>query len=235
MDYVLAEQLLAAPRSITPAGERQALWTGDARDRADYGTRWWIWPAPWSGLRARADHARGQGISSPVMTGPHSCWTSGSRIQYSPRWATSHLRDDSTMTIADLPDPLRRSPSTPAAGGIRHVVAELGEHISSRRSPVDGTFPFQQTVACRSSDAHGHGSEFVQRAVEVYVSRSSPTSSHAGRRLRRRDDDRHYSGNEDVHGRPFPQFVAPASSARRPPPARAVSSSSTPTATSGRS
>ena len=79
------------------------------------------------------------------------------------------------MTIADLPDPdepFQVDPSELEA--VRHVARELSEtHFIIGRSPIDGTFPWQQTTGMEEflirmvTDP-----EFVRRAVNVYVNRS---------------------------------------------------------------
>jgi uroporphyrinogen decarboxylase len=79
------------------------------------------------------------------------------------------------MTIDDLPDPAEAFVVDPSElEAIRYVVSQLGEtHFIIGRSPVDGTFPFQETVGMESflmrmvTDP-----EFVRRAIDVYVARS---------------------------------------------------------------
>ncbi len=79
------------------------------------------------------------------------------------------------MSIDDLPDPdepFQVNPSELEA--IRYVVAHLGDtHFVVARSPVDGTFPWEQTIGMEQFlMAMITNPEFVQRAIEVYVNRS---------------------------------------------------------------
>jgi uroporphyrinogen decarboxylase len=111
------------------------------------------------------------------MTGPYS-WLDerGYEVHYSPEVGNIATRANATdMTLADLPNPdtpFEVDPSELEA--IHHVVAELGEtHFIIGRSPIDGTFPFQETVGIQEflmrmiTDP-----EFVRRAIDLYVSRS---------------------------------------------------------------
>ena len=111
------------------------------------------------------------------MTGPYS-WLDrdGYEVHYHPDTGSIAVRAGAAeMGIDDLPDPgapFEVDPSELEA--VRHVVAELGEtHYIIGRSPVDGTFPFQQTVGMEAflmrmiTDP-----DFVRYAVDAYVARS---------------------------------------------------------------
>jgi uroporphyrinogen decarboxylase len=130
----------------------------------------------WDYVRAPAMPIE-KAYSWPVMTGPYS-WRDdeGREFHFSPDVGSiATCGDDSEMTINDLPDPQEPFVVDPSEmEAIRHVVAELGEtHFVVGRSPVDGTFPFQETVGMQEfllrmiTDP-----EFVRRAIEAHVARS---------------------------------------------------------------
>jgi len=111
------------------------------------------------------------------MTGPYS-WLdeSGREIHYHPDGGSIATRDHTDeLTIDDLPDPDEPTVLDPSElDAVRHVVRELGEtHFIVGRSPIDGTFPFQETVGMEGflmrmvTDP-----DFVRRAIDAYVGRS---------------------------------------------------------------
>ena len=110
----------------------------------------------------------------PVMTGPYS-WLDdkGREIHYSPEVgniATYVANQD--MTIDDLPDPDAPFTVHPSQlEAVRHVVAELGAtHFIIGRSPVDGTFPFNETVGMQEFLTRMiTDPEFVEHAASAYV------------------------------------------------------------------
>ena len=115
--------------------------------------------------------------SPPTMTGPYS-WLDekGYEVHYSPEVGNIAMRKGMTeLTINDLPDPEEPFEIDPSElEAVRYVVGELGEtHFIVGRTPVDGTFPFQQTVGMEEflirmvTDP-----EFVRRAIDIYVGRS---------------------------------------------------------------
>jgi len=220
IDYVLAEQLLGRSTLYNSRWrERQALWDGRRAEIVqDYGTTLVDLARilEWDYVRVPAMPVD-KAYSRPVMTGPYS-WLdeAGREIHYSPEVGNvATYVDDSTMTTDDLPDPAAPFAVPPSAlEAVRHVVAELGgTHFIIGRSPVDGTFPFQQTVGMQEFLTRMvTDPEFVQRAVEVYVNRSIAyieAMLDAGCDAVMTTDD--YSGNEGPFMGParFRQFVAP--------------------------
>ena len=180
VDCDLVEGILGRPTLYNARWrEQQALWHG-RRDEivADYGSTHveLARVLEWDYVRVPVVPPERE-YHPPVMTGPHS-WMDedGVEVQYHPEAGnivTRPRRPD--MTIDDLPDsemPFAVDSSELAA--VRHVIQELGEtHFIVGRSPVDGTFPFQETVGMeefliRMID----DPEFVRRAIDVYVARS---------------------------------------------------------------
>ena len=220
VDYVLVEQLLGRPILYNSRWrERQALWDGRRAEIVhDYRTTLvdLARALEWDYVRVPCMPVDKE-YHRPVMTGPYS-WLdeSGREIHYSPEVGNiATYVDNSEMTIDDLPDPAAPFSVHPSAlEAVRHVVAVLGEtHFIIGRSPVDGTFPYQQTVGMAEFLARMiTDPEFVQRAVEVYVNRSIAyieAMLDAGCHAVMTTDD--YSGNEGPFMGParFRQFVAP--------------------------
>lgn len=220
IDFLLAEELLGRPTLYNARWrEREALWDGRRAEIVrDYGTTLvdLACALEWDYVRVPTMPVD-RPYRRPVMTGPHS-WLdeTGREIHYSPEVGNVATYVDSTeMTIDDLPDPAAPFAVDPSAlEAIRHVVAALGEtHFIIGRSPVDGTFPFQQTVGMEEllirmvTDP-----EFVRRAVDAYVTRSIAyieAMLEAGCDAVMTTDD--YSGNGGPFMGParFRQFVAP--------------------------
>ena len=180
VDGALAVEILGRP-TFYNAGwrELEALWEGRrAEIVADYG-RAHVELArtlEWDYVRVPVvppdrEHRR------PKMTGPNS-WLDdqGFEVRYYPEAGNLTERVGATrMTVDDLPDP--REPfavDLSELEAIRYVVAELGEtHFIIGRSPVDGTFPFQETVGIEDFLMRmATDPDFVRRAVDVYVARS---------------------------------------------------------------
>jgi uroporphyrinogen decarboxylase len=113
----------------------------------------------------------------PQMTGRYS-WidAQGEEVHMNPDAGNIIVRSQfPDMSIDDLPDPdepFQVDPSELEA--IHHVVKELGDtHFIIGRSPIDGTFPWEQTVGMEKFlMAMITDPDFVQRAVDVYVNRS---------------------------------------------------------------
>jgi uroporphyrinogen decarboxylase len=180
VDYELVERILGhATLYNSRWRERQALWEGRrAQIVADYGTAHveLVRALGWDYVRVPVvppDRA----VHRPVMTGPYS-WLDeqGREIRYHPESGNIATPVGmSEMTVDDLPDPEEPVSVDPSElEAVRHVVRELGDtHFIIGRSPVDGTFPFQETVGMEDflirmvTDP-----EFVRRAIEAYVSRS---------------------------------------------------------------
>jgi uroporphyrinogen decarboxylase len=220
VDYVLAEQVLGRATLYNARWrERQALWDGRRAEIVrDYGATLvdLAGALEWDYVRVPCMPSDRE-YRRPVMTGPYS-WLdeSGREVQYSPEVGNiATYVDDSEMTIDDLPDPAAPFSVHPSAlEAIRHVVATLGEtHFIIGRAPVDGTFPYQETVGMAEFLTRMvTNPEFVQRAVEVYVNRSIAyieAMLDAGCHAVMTTDD--YSGNEGPFMGParFRRFVAP--------------------------
>jgi uroporphyrinogen decarboxylase len=218
VDYVLAEQLLGRPTLYNARWrERQALWHG-RRDEivADWGATLveLARVLAWDYVRAPIA-ARAREYHPPAMTGPYS-WIDerGRELHYSPDVGNIATAVDNTaMTVDDLPDaPFTVDPSELEI--IRHVVAELGAtHFIIGRSPIDGTFPFQETVGMQEYLLRMITEPaFVERATAVYVNRSIAyieAMLDAGCDAVMTTDD--YSGNQGPFMGParFRQFVLP--------------------------
>ena len=180
MDYVLVEQLLGRETLYNSRWkEKEALWDG-RRDEivADYGTTLvdLARALEWDYVRVPTMPPAGE-YARPVMTGPYS-WLDdqGREIHYSPAVGNIATRvDNSEMTIDQLPDPdapFEVDPSELEA--VRHVVGKLGEsRFVIGRLPIDGTFPYQETVGMQEFLVRMITEPaFVHRAIDVYVGRS---------------------------------------------------------------
>jgi len=180
IDYVVVEELLGYETLYNSRWrEKQALWDG-RRDEivADYGKANvdLVHALEWDYVRVHAMPAAKE-YSPPQMTGEYS-WLDeqGREIQYSPEVGNIALYSDSQdMTIDDLPDPDEHYEVDPSEmDAIRHVVSEIGDsHFIIGRSPVDGTFPFADTVGMQEYLIRMiTDTEFVERSAELYVNRS---------------------------------------------------------------
>ncbi|MBC7235100.1 MAG: hypothetical protein H5T69_04610 [Chloroflexi bacterium] len=180
VDYELVEKILGHETLYNSRWrERVALWEG-RRDEiaADYGTAHveLVRALEWDYVRVPVVPRKGE-YRRPQMTGPYS-WLDeeGNEIHYHPDSGNIAVRahtDD--MTIDDLPDPNAPFEVDPSElDAVRYVVNELGDsHFIIGRLPVDGTFPWQQTVSMEEFLVRMiTDPEFVHRAVEVYVNRS---------------------------------------------------------------
>ena len=180
VDYELVEQIVGHRTFYNSRWrELQALWDGRREEIvADYGTAHveLVRCLEWDYVRVPVV-PRDTEYHRPQMTGPYS-WLDqdGYEVQYHPGSGNIATRKDTQgMTIDDLPDPDEPFVVDPSElDAVRHVVRELGDtHFIVGRSPVDGTFPWQQTVGMEEflmrmvTDP-----EFVFRATEVYVKRS---------------------------------------------------------------
>jgi uroporphyrinogen decarboxylase len=180
VDYELVERILGRGTLYNSRWrEFVALWDG-RRDEivADYGSAHvgLVRALEWDYVRVPVVPAKKE-YHRPTMTGPYS-WLDdeGNEVHYHPDSGNIATRvNTDAMTIDDLPDPDAPFAVDPTVlDAVRHVVAELGDtHFIVGRTPVDGTFPWQQTVSMEEflirmiTDP-----EFVHRAVEVYVNRS---------------------------------------------------------------
>ena len=180
IDYVLAEKILGRTTLYNSRWrEREALWDGRrAEIVADYGNTLvdLVHTLNWDYVRVPIMPVAKE-YHRPQMTGPYS-WIdeSGRAIHYSPEVGNiATFVDTEDMTVDDLPDPQTPFVVDPSElEAIRHVVAALGDtHFVIGRSPVDGTFPFQQTVGMQEFLTRMITEpEFVERAIDVFVTRS---------------------------------------------------------------
>ncbi len=222
VDYVLVEELLGRPTLYNSRWkERQALWDGRrAEIVADYG-RTLVDLArtlEWDYVRVPT-MAPDREYGHPTMTGPHS-WLDeqGREVHYSPEVGNiaTYVNDDPNMSMDDLPDPdapVHVDPSELEA--VRHVVAELGEtHFIIGRLPVDGSFPYLETVGMEEFLVRMITEPaFVHRAIEAYVNQSLAyieAMFEAGCDAVMTTDD--YSGNQGPFMGPerFREFIQPA-------------------------
>lgn len=180
VDFELVERILGHPTLYNSRWrEFQALWDGRrAEIVADYGSAHvgLVRALEWDYVRVPAV-PKDTEYRRPTMTGPYS-WLDeeGHEVQYHPDSGNIAVRvAEARMTLDDLPDldePYALDPSELDA--VRHVVQELGDtHFVIGRSPIDGTFPWQQTVGMEDFLMRMiTNPEFVRRATDVYVNRS---------------------------------------------------------------
>jgi len=180
VDYELVEQILGHPTLYNSRWrELEALWDG-RRDEvvADYCTAHveLVHALEWDYVRVPAVPAA-RPYSRPQLTGPYS-WLDddGHEVIFFPHSGNIAVaRDRSGMTIDELPDPDEPYVVDQSQlEAIRYVVNELHDtHFIIGRSPIDGTFPFQETTGMEEYLIRMLTEpEFVHRATEVYVNRS---------------------------------------------------------------
>lgn len=180
VDGKLVERILGHS-TLYNAGwrEMEALWDGQrAAIVADYGTAHveLVRALEWDYVRVPVVPADRE-YPQPTMTGPFSWLDEEVReVRYHPDVGSiRQLAATDDLTLDDLPDPeapFRVDPSELDA--VRLVVEALGEtHFIIGRTPLDGTFPFQQTVGMEQFLLRMvTDTEFVRRAIDVYVGRS---------------------------------------------------------------
>jgi len=180
VDYELVEQILGHPTLYNSRWrELEALWDG-RRDEvvADYGTAHveLARALEWDYVRVPAVPAA-KPYPRPQMTGPYS-WLDedGHEVSFYPDSGNIAVaRDRSGMTIDELPDPDEPYTIDPSQlEAVRYVVHELGDtHFIVGRTPIDGTFPFQETTGMEEFLVRMVTEpEFVHRAVRAFVNRS---------------------------------------------------------------
>jgi len=180
VDGKLAELILGRPTlAIHGWEELDALWAG-RRDEIvrDYGSTIVALARAldWDYVRVPAVYPRGE-HSRPVMTGPFS-WIGegGIEMTFSPdHGSIIQPARYPRMDAADLPVPDRPFAVDPSQlEAVRHVVQQLGEsHFIVGRLPIDGTFPWEETVGLEEFLVRMvTDPPFVERAVDVYVNRS---------------------------------------------------------------
>jgi uroporphyrinogen decarboxylase len=180
IDGELAERILGHPTLYNARWrEQQALWDGRRDEIArDYGAAHveLARTLRWDYVRVPVVPRAGR-YQRPIMVGEYA-WLDdkGRRVQFHPDSGNiALLEDNRAMTIDDLPDPDEPYVVDPSElEAVRHVVRELGPtHFIIGRTPVDGTFPWQQTVGMEEFLLRMVTEPaFVQRAVDVYVNRS---------------------------------------------------------------
>ncbi len=180
IDGHLVQEILGHPTLYNMGWqELEALWDGRREDIVqDYCTALveTVRALEWDYARVPVVPARRE-YKRPQMTGQYS-WIDheGFEVHLNPEAGNIIVRKQfPDMSIDDLPDPdepFQVNPSELEA--IRYVVAHLGDtHFVVARSPVDGTFPWEQTIGMEQFlMAMITNPEFVQRAIEVYVNRS---------------------------------------------------------------
>jgi uroporphyrinogen decarboxylase len=113
----------------------------------------------------------------PRMTGPHS-WIDpeGFEVHFNPDAGNVIVRKQfPNLTVDDLPDPEEPfTVDTTQLEAIRYAVKELGEtHFIIGRSPLDGTFPWLETVGIEEFlVSMVTNPDFVHSAIDVYVTHS---------------------------------------------------------------
>lgn len=180
VDARLVRSLLGRP-SVASTGreELELLWDGRRQEVvADYGAVHVDLPRilEWDFVRVPTVPAAGP-YTRPRLTGPFS-WidAQGFEVTLNPEAGNIAVRKEfPDIGIDDLPDP--QAPidiDSTELEAVRHVVAELKEtHFIIARSPVDGTFPWADTVGMDEflmrmiTDP-----AFVHRAVDAHVTRS---------------------------------------------------------------
>ena len=159
--------------------ELQALWDGRrAAIVADYGTTHveLAHALEWDYVRVPVVPPDKE-YRRPAMTGPYS-WLDedGHEVQCDPNAGNIVTRAQYTnMSVADLPDPDEPFVVDPSElEAVRYVVQELGEtHFIIGRTPVDGTFPWSETVGMEEFLVRMiTDPEFVRRAIDLYVGHS---------------------------------------------------------------
>ncbi|MHC4405043.1 MAG: uroporphyrinogen decarboxylase family protein [Planctomycetota bacterium] len=180
VDGELVEQILGYP-TLYNAGwrELEALWEGRrAEIVADYGRAHveLVRALEWDYVRVPAVPADKE-YRRPRMTGPNA-WLDGDgrEVRFYPEAGNIVERVGTAgMTVDDLPDPNEPFAVDPTElDAIRHVARELGQtHFIIGRTPVDGTFPFSETVGIENFLMRmATNPEFVGRAIAAYVNRS---------------------------------------------------------------
>jgi uroporphyrinogen decarboxylase len=180
MDGLMAEQILGRSTLYNMGlKELQALWSGRREEIVrDYGEALvgLARSLEWDYVRVPfAPPAREYRV--PQMTGPHS-WIDdeGQEVHIYPNSGSiTERRRYPDMKISDLPDPDEPySIDTSRLDVIRYVVRELGgTHFIIARSPLDGTFPWGETVGMEEFLVRMiTDPDFVKRAIATYVNRS---------------------------------------------------------------
>jgi uroporphyrinogen decarboxylase len=176
----LVEQILGRPTLYSGGWrELEALWDGRRAEVAvDYGTTHveLVRALEWDYVRVPVVPADKE-YHRPKMTGPRS-WLDdeGTEVCFNPDVGSITERvGTGGMTIDELPDPAEPfEVDLSRLQAVRYVVKELGEtHFIIGRTPLDGSFPFKETVgAAELLMRMVTEPEFVRRARDAYVKRS---------------------------------------------------------------
>jgi uroporphyrinogen decarboxylase len=180
MDGLLADHILGKTLLYNKGWEElEALWAGERRHLVDdYITALVELPRTleWDYVRVPAAPPA-RDYPKPWMTGPYS-WIDdqGRENVFNPAAGSLVVqRHRNSMTFKDLPDPEESSPVDDSELEIvSRIVRALGRtHFIIGRSPVDGTFPWDQTVGMEEFLVRMlQDPVFVSRAVQAYVNRS---------------------------------------------------------------
>jgi uroporphyrinogen decarboxylase len=180
VDYELVEQIVGHPTLYNSRWlEFEALWDGRRDEVArDYCTAHVELPRAleWDYVRVPVVPTA-KAYPRPQMTGPYS-WLgeNGKEVSFHPDSGNIARHEVNTqMILDDLPDPDEPVVIDPSElEAVHHVVRELGNtHFIIGRAPLDGTFPWEQTVGMEEFFIRMLvDPAFVHRAVEVYVNRS---------------------------------------------------------------
>jgi uroporphyrinogen decarboxylase len=159
--------------------ELEALWNG-RRDQIvkDYSIAHVELPRVlgWDYVRVPAVPAK-KTYRHPRMAGPQS-WIDeqGYEVHFNPAVGNVAMRSKyPDLSIDDLPNPGEKFSVDPSElEAIQYVVRELKDsHFIIGRLPIDGTFPYAETVGMEEFLVRMiTNPEFVHRAIDAYVSRS---------------------------------------------------------------
>lgn len=159
--------------------EMTALWDGRRDEIArDYGRVHAELPVAleWDYVRVPAVPAA-KAYAPPRMTGEYS-WIDeqGCEVHFRPEAGNIVTRSAyPELAVDDLPDPDEPFEIDESQlEAVRHVVEAIGDsHFVIARTPVDGSFPWQETVGMESLLVKMVTDEaFVEKAVAVWVNRS---------------------------------------------------------------
>lgn len=180
VDGVLAQAVLGVPLLYNMGfKELQAIWNGQ-RDKvvADACRVHIELPKAleWDYVRVPVVPAA-KPYSPPRMTGPNSWITEhGDEVTFNPEAGNIVTRTNfPEMTPEDLPDPTRPFVvDVSELDAVRAVVQAIGRsHFVIGRTPLDGSYPWEQTVGMESFLMKMLCEpEFVEKATAVYVNRS---------------------------------------------------------------
>jgi uroporphyrinogen-III decarboxylase len=180
IDGKLAKEILGTPLLYNMGWqELQAVWNGRRDEVVRDACRVHVelpLALEWDYVRVPVVPAAKK-YSPPAMTGENS-WINeqGYEVRFNPEAGNIITRNEfPEMTVGDLPDPEQEIViDSSELDAIRHTVRELGNsHFVIARTPVDGSYPWAQTVGMESFLMKMiMDPDFVEKAVAVYVNRS---------------------------------------------------------------